>query len=80
MRKKTFVVWIVVLSLLVAVAVGVTLTMVFSPPAYDPHDMNQNCEIEMAELMNAIGDWKHGSYDMVGLMTTIVRWKAGSYC
>ena len=80
MRKKTFVVWIVVLSVLVAVAVGVTLTMVFSPPAYDPYDMNQNCKIEMVELMNAIGDWKHGSYDMVGLMTTIIRWKAGSYC
>lgn len=79
MRNKTSTVWIVVLSLVVAVAVGVTLTIIL-PPTYDPYDMNQNCEIEMAELMNAIGDWKHGSYDMGGLMTTIIRWKAGSYC
>jgi len=76
---KTVTIWIVIL-VVVAVVVGVTLTKVLLPPTYDPYDVNHNCKIEMVELLNAIDDWKHGSYDLGDLMRTMGRWKRQSYC
>jgi hypothetical protein len=48
----------------------------------DSADTNQDCVVDMMELMVQIGKWKRGEIGMMELMTSISRWKLGSggYC
>ena len=46
---------------------------------YNVYDENQNNEIEIGEMMDAIGDWKKGDLSIGDMMDVIGYWKAGSY-
>lgn len=50
--------------------------------AYDSADTNQNCVVDLTELMAQIGRWKIGTIGLTEMMTSIGRWKVGSggYC
>ena len=49
---------------------------------YDSADTNQNCVVDLTELMAQIGRWKIGTIGLTEMMTSIGRWKVGSggYC
>ncbi|MCQ1535907.1 hypothetical protein FTO70_09490 [Methanosarcina sp. KYL-1] len=50
-------------------------------PEYNPYDANEDCIIQIDEMMDAIGDWKAGSLSMEDMMEVICYWKAGTpYC
>jgi len=48
----------------------------------NPYDTNNNCVMELGEMMNAIGDWKIGTLDLGDMMEIIGFWKLGAagYC
>ena len=59
----------------VAVTVGTTTQ-------YDSADTDQDCVVDLTELMAQIGRWKIGTIGLTEMMTSIGRWKVGSggYC
>ncbi|RJS69747.1 hypothetical protein CW696_06730, partial [ANME-2 cluster archaeon] len=59
-----------------------TWTITVSGCDYDPADTNQDCVVDMMELMTHISKWKSGEVGMMELMTSIGRWKLGTggYC
>jgi hypothetical protein len=59
-----------------------TTTVTVNAAGYDSADTNQDCVVDLDELMVQIGNWKTGAIDLTELMTSIGRWKVGSggYC
>jgi hypothetical protein len=50
-------------------------------PEYNPYDENEDCIIEMEEMMAAIEDWQEGSLSMEDMLEIIGYWRAGTpYC
>ena len=51
-------------------------------PEPNLYDTNNNCIMELGEMMNAIGDWKVGTLSLGDMMQIIGFWKLGAvgYC
>ena len=67
-----------------ATAQGVTSNAVTvgTTTQYDSADTDQDCVVDLTELMAQIGRWKIGTIGLTEMMTSIGRWKVGSggYC
>lgn len=62
--------------------IGIITVTVGGNMDYNPADTNQDCVVNIIELMDHVSNWKSGDVGMVELITSIGSWKLGTggYC